>query len=78
MPFGLYNALGIFQRCMMNIFSEFIEKCTEVFMDDFTIYGESFDHCLLNLSNFLKRCIECNLVLNFKKNVILWLIMVLF
>ncbi|KAL4036015.1 hypothetical protein IC575_004733 [Cucumis melo] len=39
MPFGLCNAPGTFQRCMMSIFSDFIEKCIEVFMDDFTVYG---------------------------------------
>ncbi|KAL4027869.1 hypothetical protein IC575_011059 [Cucumis melo] len=49
MPFGLCNALGTFQRCMMSIFSDFIEKCIEVFMDDFTVYGDSFDACLTSL-----------------------------
>ena len=34
MPFGLFNGLDIFQICMMNIFSNFVEKCIEVFMDD--------------------------------------------
>ncbi|XP_022159045.1 uncharacterized protein LOC111025486 [Momordica charantia] len=43
MSFGLCNAPGTFQRCMMSIFSEYIEKCIEVFMDDFTVHGESFD-----------------------------------
>ncbi|XP_048227305.1 LOW QUALITY PROTEIN: uncharacterized protein LOC125369336 [Ricinus communis] len=50
MPFGLCNALGTFQRCMMSIFSEYLEKCIEVFMDDFTVYGDSFDECLENLT----------------------------
>ncbi|XP_060962021.1 uncharacterized protein LOC115722590 [Cannabis sativa] len=36
MPFGLCNALATFQRCMMAIFSDLIEKCIEVFMDDFS------------------------------------------
>ena len=36
-------------------------------MDDFTIYENSFDECLDNLSKFLKRCIETNLVLNLEK-----------
>ena len=35
MPFGLCNAPGTFQRCMMAIFSDFCEKIYEVFMDDF-------------------------------------------
>ncbi|CAM8952521.1 unnamed protein product [Rhodiola kirilowii] len=67
MPFGLCNAPGTFQRCMMSIFSDYIEKCIEVFMDDFSIHGSSFDDCLANLSNVLSRCIETNLVLNWEK-----------
>ncbi|GJR12502.1 reverse transcriptase domain-containing protein [Tanacetum coccineum] len=39
----------------------------EVFMDDFSIFGSSFDHCLKNLENMLKRCEETNLVLNWEK-----------
>ncbi|RDX69797.1 Retrovirus-related Pol polyprotein, partial [Mucuna pruriens] len=39
----------------------------EVFMDDFTVYTDSFDACLENLSKVLTRCIDTNLVLNFKK-----------
>ncbi|CAM8906093.1 unnamed protein product [Rhodiola kirilowii] len=67
MPFGLCNAPGTFQRCMMSIFSDYIEKCIEVFMDDFSIHGSSFDDCLANISNVLARCIETNLVLNWEK-----------
>ncbi|GJZ21249.1 reverse transcriptase domain-containing protein [Tanacetum coccineum] len=36
MPFGLCNAPGTFQRCMMAIFHDMIEKTMEVFMDDFS------------------------------------------
>ena len=36
-------------------------------MDDFTLYGDSFDQCLENLNLVLKRCIETNLVLNYEK-----------
>ncbi|CAM8948009.1 unnamed protein product [Rhodiola kirilowii] len=52
-PFGLCKAPGTFQRCMMSIFSDYIEKCMEVFMDDFSIHGTSFDDCLTNLSHVL-------------------------
>ena len=49
MPFGLCNAPATFQRCMTAIFSDFCEKIVEVFMDDFSVYGTSFDDCLSNL-----------------------------
>ncbi|GJV74612.1 reverse transcriptase domain-containing protein [Tanacetum coccineum] len=49
MPFGLCNAPGTFQRCMMAIFHDMIEKTMEVFMDDFSVFGNSFSTCLTNL-----------------------------
>ncbi|KAJ9566151.1 hypothetical protein OSB04_002117 [Centaurea solstitialis] len=67
MPFGLCNAPATFQRCMMAIFSNFIEKSMEVFMDDFSVHGSDFDECLDNLSLILKRCHEVYLVLNWEK-----------
>ncbi|GKA01558.1 reverse transcriptase domain-containing protein [Tanacetum coccineum] len=36
MPFGLCNAPGTFQTCMMVIFQDMIKKMMEVFMDDFS------------------------------------------
>ena len=51
----------------MAIFSYLIEKCIQVFMDDFSVFGSSFDHCLENLGMVLKRCEESNLVLNWEK-----------
>ncbi|RDY05406.1 hypothetical protein CR513_10775, partial [Mucuna pruriens] len=54
MPFGLCNAPSTFQRCMMSIFSDLLQDCMEVFMDDFTVYAESFDACLNNLSKVNK------------------------
>ena len=53
MPFGLCNAPATFQRCMMSIFFDFIEDIMEVFMDDFSVYGSSFDACIDNLSKVL-------------------------
>ncbi|KAM1185235.1 hypothetical protein ACFX2G_014863 [Malus domestica] len=67
MPFGLCNAPATFQRCMVSIFSDFIEKIIEVFMDDFSVFGDSFGGCLENLTLILKRCVETNLVLNWEK-----------
>ncbi|RDY05498.1 Retrovirus-related Pol polyprotein, partial [Mucuna pruriens] len=67
MPFGLCNAPSTFQRCMTSIFSDLLQECMEVFMDDFTVYADSFQACLSNLSKVLTRCIDINLVLNFEK-----------
>ncbi|KAI3781373.1 hypothetical protein L2E82_11386 [Cichorium intybus] len=36
-------------------------------MDDFTVYGDSFNHCLENLTKILQRCIDTDLVLNYEK-----------
>ena len=52
---------------MTAIFSDFCEKIFEVFMDDFSVYGTSFDDCLSNLDQVLQRCEETNLVLNWEK-----------
>nr|GEY90121.1 retrovirus-related Pol polyprotein from transposon 17.6 [Tanacetum cinerariifolium] len=66
MSLGLYNAPTTFQRCMAAIFHELIEESMEVFMDDFFVFGSSFDHCLKNHEKMLKRCEETNLVLNWE------------
>ncbi|CAM8959440.1 unnamed protein product [Rhodiola kirilowii] len=67
MSFGLCNAPGTFQRVVTSIFSDMIGSFIEVFMDDFTVHGDSFDACLGNLSIVLERCISMNLVLNYEK-----------
>ena len=48
----------------MAIFTDYVDNFMEVFMDDFSIFGSSFDECLTNSSIVLKRCEEVNLVLN--------------
>ncbi|KAJ0586830.1 putative nucleotidyltransferase, Ribonuclease H [Helianthus annuus] len=68
MPFGLCNAPATFQRCMMSIFSDMVGESLEVFMDDFSIFGPSFDSCLNELEKVLKRCVETNLVLSWEKS----------
>nr|GEV69637.1 reverse transcriptase domain-containing protein [Tanacetum cinerariifolium] len=55
MPFGLCNAPGTFQRCMMAIFHDMIEKTMEVFLDDFLVFGDSFSSCLSHLDTTLQR-----------------------
>src|ERR1044071_4488773 len=52
---------------MVSIFFEYIEHFNEVFMDDFTVHGDSFDACLNHLTLVLKRCEDTNLVLNSEK-----------
>ena len=65
--FGLCNAPATFQRCMMSIFSYLVEEVMEIFMDDFLVYGSSFDDCLKNLKTVLQRCQDKNLALNWEK-----------
>ncbi|RDX79158.1 Retrovirus-related Pol polyprotein, partial [Mucuna pruriens] len=67
MSFGLCNAPSMFQHCMTSIFSDLLQDCMEVFMDNFTMYADSFDACLENPSKVLTRYIDTNLVLNFEK-----------
>ena len=67
MPFELCNTPRTFQRCMMAIFSDMVEKSIEFFMDDFSVIGSTFDDCFHNLTLVLKRCMEINLVLNWEK-----------
>ncbi|GJR87227.1 reverse transcriptase domain-containing protein [Tanacetum coccineum] len=67
MPFGLWNAPGTFQRCMMAIFHDMVEKMMEVFMDDFSVFRNSFENCLSRVDKMLQRCKDTNLCLNWEK-----------
>ena len=67
MPFGLCNAPATFHRCMMSMFSDFVEEAMEIFMDNFSVYGSSFKHYLKNLEIVLQRCQDNNLALNLEK-----------
>nr|GEX86352.1 reverse transcriptase domain-containing protein [Tanacetum cinerariifolium] len=68
MPFGLCNALGTFQRCMLAIFHDMVKKTIEVFMDDFSVFGNSYENCLSRLDKMLQRCEDTNLCLNWEKS----------
>ncbi|GJW45500.1 reverse transcriptase domain-containing protein [Tanacetum coccineum] len=68
MPFGLCNAPGTFQRCMMAIFHDMIEKTMELFMDDFSFFGNSFRNCLSRVDKMLQRYEDTNLCLNWENN----------
>nr|GEU30248.1 reverse transcriptase domain-containing protein [Tanacetum cinerariifolium] len=68
MPFGLFNAPGTFQRCMLAIFHDMVKKTMEVFMDDFSVFGDSFENCLSRLDKMLQMCEETKLCLNWEKS----------
>ena len=54
MLFGLCNAPATFQRCMTTIFSDFLGDSLEVFVDNFSMFGDDFDSCLAHLTKILK------------------------
>ncbi|GJZ51834.1 reverse transcriptase domain-containing protein [Tanacetum coccineum] len=56
-----------FQRCMLALFHDMIEEFVEVFTDDFSVFGNSFDSYLNNLDKMLQRCKDAHLVLNWEK-----------
>ena len=61
--FRLRTGPATFQRYMIAIFTDMVERFMEIFMDDISVYGESFETCLCNLRKVLQRCEEKNLVL---------------
>jgi hypothetical protein len=68
LPFGLCNAPATFQRVVLAIFSDLTHDCVEVYMDDFTVYGDDFQQALDNLEKVLIRCKETNLSLSHEKS----------
>ncbi|GJZ14146.1 reverse transcriptase domain-containing protein [Tanacetum coccineum] len=68
MPFDLCNAPGTLQRCMMAIFHDMIKKTMEVFMDDFSVFGNLFGNCLSRVDKMLQRYEDTNLCLNWEKS----------
>nr|GEW63895.1 DNA-directed DNA polymerase [Tanacetum cinerariifolium] len=68
MPFGLCNAPGTFQMCMLAIFHDMVEKTMEIFMENFSAFGNYFENCLSRLDKILQRCEDTNLCLNLEKS----------
>nr|GEZ31430.1 reverse transcriptase domain-containing protein [Tanacetum cinerariifolium] len=68
MPFGLCNVPGTFQRCILAIFYDMVEKTMKVFMEDFSVFRNSFENCLSRLDKMLQRCEDTNLCLNWEKS----------
>lgn len=54
LPFGLCNAPTTFQRAILNIFADLINEGLEVYMDDFTPYGDDFDQSFQTLEKVLE------------------------
>ncbi|GKC32922.1 reverse transcriptase domain-containing protein [Tanacetum coccineum] len=48
-------------------FHDMNEETMKVFMDDFSVFRDSFSSCLSHLDKMLKRCEDTNLVLNWEK-----------
>jgi hypothetical protein len=67
LPFGLCNAPTTFQQAVLGIFADIIHDCLEVYMDDFTVYGNTYQEDLDNLQKVLIRCQEMNLSLSHEK-----------
>nr|GFB38348.1 reverse transcriptase domain-containing protein [Tanacetum cinerariifolium] len=63
----LSDIKGTFQRCMMAIFYDVIEETMEVFIEDFSVFGDSFSLCLSHLDKMLEGYEDANLVLNWEK-----------
>ena len=64
MPFRLCNAPVNFQRCMTTILPDFLGNNLEVFMDDFSIFGNYFESYLAHLTKILEVCVRKRLVLS--------------
>ncbi|XP_070007869.1 uncharacterized protein [Nicotiana sylvestris] len=65
--YPIFDSSWTLPRCMMAIFTDMVEDILKVFMDAFSIVGDSFDECLKNLDRVLALCEETNLVLNWEK-----------
>nr|GFA24325.1 reverse transcriptase domain-containing protein [Tanacetum cinerariifolium] len=53
---------------MLAIFHDMVEKTMKVFMDDFSVIGNSFENCLSRLDKMLQWCEDTNLSLNWEKS----------
>jgi hypothetical protein len=71
LPFGLCNSSTTFQGDFLAIFSYLTHDYVEVYMDEFTVYGDDFQQALGNLDKVLIRFRETNLSLGHKKSIIM-------
>lgn len=54
-----------FQRGIMKIFVDYLDKCMKLFLDDFIVYGTKKDH-IKHLEKWLIKCRESGVSLNLK------------
>lgn len=71
LPFRLHNAPATFQRAVLSIFVDIVNDCVEVYMDDFTVCGNTYEEAKTNLEKLRKRYIDTNLSLSHEKCYIL-------
>ena len=55
MPFGLTNAPAAFQRFMNNIFSDLLDVCVVIYLDDILIYSNNMSEHHQHVKEVLKR-----------------------
>lgn len=67
LPLGLCNAPATFHRSVLSIFAKLVHDVVEIYMEDFTPYGNDFEEALTNLCKLLQKCIEMNLSLSLEK-----------
>ena len=61
LPFSLCNALATFQSAVLAIFADL--EFVEIYMDDFFVFGDSFQEALKNLEKVLLHCQEAHISL---------------
>ena len=64
LPFGLCNAPATFHKPILGIFSDLVDDSVEIYMDEFTPYGNSFEEGLVNLEKVLERCKQTHVSLS--------------
>jgi len=61
MPFGLTNAPAAFQRFMNNIFSDLLDVCAVIYLDDILIYSNNMSKHHWHVKEVLKRLCKAGL-----------------